>query len=143
MPVRDHVLSVLRDAFERHGAVGMCSLEVGLAGGGEPPGAVQLLTPGGSKLSLRWELRQAFVAWYVQQVAAGGGAASLLLDGLRRYEVAAVQRRVPGQGLPRAFLQADLDVLLPGNRGPAELLLGDAEVRGTERGGHGAAGGEG
>ena len=128
MAVCDHVLSVLKDCFERHGAVGMCSQELGLSSGEDPPGAVQLLTPTGAKLALRWELRQAFVAWFVQQLAAAGGGGSLLLDGLRRYEVAAVQRHAAGQGLPRSFLQADLDFVLPGDRTPAELLLGDAEV---------------
>lgn len=46
----------------------------------------------------------------LQQLAAGGGhggggGAGPLLDGLRRYEVAAVQRHAAGQGLPRSFLQ--------------------------------------
>lgn len=84
----------------------------------------------------RWELRAPFVAWFMQQLASGGGGhghqastGSLLLDGLRRYEVAEVQRHAAGQGLPRAFLQADLDFVLPGERAPEELLLGDAEVR--------------
>ena len=88
----------------------------------------------------RWELRAPFVAWFMQQLAAAGAAGhghqaasaagALLLDGLRRYEVAEVQRHAAGQGLPRAFLQADLDFVLPGERAPAELLLGDAEVGG-------------
>lgn len=52
MAARDHVLSVLRDCFQRHGAVPMCSQDVGLASDADPPGAVQLLTPAGSKLAL-------------------------------------------------------------------------------------------
>lgn len=71
----------------------------------------------------------------MQQLAAQPGhSASLLLDGLRRYEVAAVQRHAAGQGLPRAFLQADLDFVLPGERTVAEQLLGDAEVGWEEPG---------
>lgn len=50
--VRDHVLGTLRDAFQRHGAVPMASQELGLASDADPPGAVQLLTPAGSKLAL-------------------------------------------------------------------------------------------
>lgn len=38
------------------------------------------------------------------------------------------QRHAAGQGLPRSFLQADLDFVLPGEHSVAELLLGDAEV---------------
>lgn len=40
------------------------------------------------------------------------------------------QRHAAGQGLPRSFLQADLDFVLPGEHSMAELLLGDAEVGG-------------
>ena len=139
MAAREHVLAVLKECFQRHGAVGMCSQELGLADGEVPPGAVQLLTPAGTKLALRWELRQAFAAWFMQQLAASGGGGSLLLDGLRRYEVAAVQRRAAGQGLPRSFLQADLDFVLPGERTTAEQLLGDAEVGGCASGADEAA----
>lgn len=42
----------------------------------------------------------------MQALPAGGTGAGLLLDGLRRYEVAPVQRHAAGQGLPRSFLQA-------------------------------------
>lgn len=63
---------------------------------------------------------------------AKGGQGSLLLDGFRRYELSWVQRRVAGQaGLPRAYLQADLDFILPAARTPAEGLLGEAEVGGA------------
>ena len=99
MAAREHVLAVLRDCFQRHGAVAMTSQELGLAAEAEPPSAVQLLTPAGTKLSLRYELRAPFVAWLMQQLSAagqaGGGShsATLLLDGLRRYEIAAVQVR--------------------------------------------------
>lgn len=65
----------------------------------------------------------------MQQLSSGSAGGGLLLDGLRRYEVAAVQRHAAGQGLPRSFLQADLDLVLPGERSVAEQLLGDAEVR--------------
>ncbi|PSC69649.1 putative serine threonine-kinase GCN2 isoform B [Micractinium conductrix] len=128
MAAREHVVSVLREAFQRHGAVGMCSQELGMASMEDPPGAVQLLTAAGTKLALRWELRAAFAGWFMQALPAGGTGAGLLLDGLRRYEVAPVQRHAAGQGLPRSFLQADLDFILPGERTAAELLLGDAEV---------------
>lgn len=47
---------------------------------------------------------------------------------LRRYEVAWVRRRGVGRALPRAYLQADLDIVtLPGST-PSETLLADAEV---------------
>jgi hypothetical protein len=53
----------------------------------------------------------------------------MLVDGFRRYELSWVQRRVAGQaGLPRSYLQADLDFVLPAGRTPAEQLLGEAEV---------------
>ncbi len=96
MAAREHVLAVLRDCFQRHGAVPMASQELGLAGDSEPL-AVQLLTSAGTKLSLRYEMRTPFVAWLMQQLSTAGQAgssshgATLLLDGLRRYEVAAVQ----------------------------------------------------
>ena len=46
-----------------------------------------------------------------------------------------MQRRSPGQGLPRSYLQADLDFLLPGGGTTEEQLLGDSEVgrRGAQR----------
>lgn len=97
MAAREHVLAVLRDCFQRHGAVAMASQELGLAGEGDPLMAVQLLTPAGTKLSLRYEMRTPFAAWLMQQLAAAGQAgssshsATLLLDGLRRYEIAEVQ----------------------------------------------------
>ena len=96
---------------------------------------MQLLTPAGTKLALRYEMRQPFAEWVVAQVAAGaarGGAGALLLEGLRRFEVAGVQRRAPGQGLPRSYLQADLDFLLPSASCPQAQATGEAEV-GRER----------
>lgn len=75
MAAREHVVSVLRDCFQRHGAVGMCSQELGLASGDDPPGAVHLLTAAGTKLALRWELRSGFAAWFMRVCAlsrAGG-----------------------------------------------------------------------
>ncbi len=61
---------------------------------------------------------------------AKGGVGSMLVDGFRRYELSWVQRRVAGQaGLPRSYLQADLDLILPPGRTPTEQLLGEAEVR--------------
>lgn len=107
MAAREHVLAVLRDCFQRHGAVPMASQELGLAGEAEPL-AVQLLTSAGTKLSLRYEMRTPFVAWLMQQLSTAGQAgssshgATLLLDGLRRYEIAAVQvgdfKGVDGRG---------------------------------------------
>ena len=67
------------------------------------------------------------MAWALGQVAQGGAGAALL-DGLRRHEVACVQRRAPGQALPKSHLQADFDVLHPAVGSTAEQLLGEAEV---------------
>ncbi len=78
MAAREHVVSVLRDCFQRHGAVGMCSQELGLASGDDPPGAVHLLTAAGTKLALRWELRSGFAAWFMR-VRAPSWAVGVLL----------------------------------------------------------------
>lgn len=65
----------------------------------------------------------------LRQVAKGGSG-GVFVEGFRRYELSWVQRRVAGQaGLPRSYLQADLDFILPAGRTHAEQLLGEAEVR--------------
>lgn len=127
MAVRDHVVGVVNDCFARRGSVAMSSQEIGYSSADEPKGVMQLLAPTGTRLALRYELRQPYVHWALTQIAQGGPGAALL-DGLRRHEVAAVQRRAPGQGLPRGHLQADLDLLQPGGGSTVEQLLGEAEV---------------
>lgn len=112
---RERVLSALRSSFSRHGAVPMSSVEIGGASPDNPTTAAQMLSPHGRRLQLRYELRQPFVGWVVEQVASGAGAA--LLEGFRRYEISGVHRSGGAQGLPRSHLQADLDILTPGSSG--------------------------
>lgn len=47
---------------------------------------------------------------------------------MRRYEVAAVRRRAVGRALPRAYLQADLDLVAPPAASLNEAALAEAEV---------------
>ncbi len=47
---------------------------------------------------------------------------------MRRYEIADVQRRAAGIGVPSSFLQADLDIVSPGGATLTEQTLADAEV---------------
>ena len=50
------------------------------------------------------------------------------LDAMRRYEVASVRRRAVGRALPRAYLQADLDIVSPPATSLTEAALAEAEV---------------
>ena len=47
---------------------------------------------------------------------------------MRRYEVASVRRRAVGRALPRAYLQADLDLVAPPAASLTEAALAEAEV---------------
>jgi len=47
---------------------------------------------------------------------------------MRRYEIADVQRRAAGIGVPSSFLQADLDIVSPSGLTVTEQTLADAEV---------------
>jgi serine/threonine protein kinase/histidyl-tRNA synthetase len=128
---RERVLSALRSSFTRHGAVSMASMEVGLATPDDPKTAAQVLSRGGERMALRYELRQPFIAWVVTQVTSGAGSA--LLEGFRRYEIADVHRHGggnSGNGAPRSHLQADLDVLIPAPASAAarEPPVAEAEV---------------
>jgi len=124
---RERALSTLRAGFLRHGAVAMCSAEIGAPSPDQPNAAVQVLSRSGQQVALRHELRQPFAAWVVGQVASGDGAA--LIEGFRRYELANVYRRDPRGGPPRAHLQADFDVLTPpAPPGSKEPPITEAEV---------------
>lgn len=50
------------------------------------------------------------------------------MEAMRRYEVAAVRRRAVGHALPRAYLQADLDLVAPPAASLTEAALAEAEV---------------
>lgn len=50
---------------------------------------------------------------------------------MRRYEVAWVRRKAPGRALPRAYLQADLDMLGPTGLSTLEAALLEAEAAKT------------
>lgn len=50
------------------------------------------------------------------------------MEAMRRFEVAWVRRRGVGRALPRAYLQADLDVVNPAGQNSGEKLLAEAEV---------------
>jgi len=133
---RERVLNALRASFNRHGAVSMSSMEVGLATPDDPKTAVQVLSRSGDKMTLRYELRQPFIAWVASQVTSGAGSA--LLEGFRRYEIAGVHRHgnsggtgnVGNGGAPRCHLQADLDVLTPSpaSSSSREPPVAEAEV---------------
>ena len=110
---RDKVAAAMEDAFGKRGAVQTVSLDVGVASGEEPKGSTSVLTTSANKLVLRADLRVPFALWVMQRIASGGPASAQLLDGLRRYEIAPVQRNIPGQPVPRSFLVADFDIITP------------------------------
>lgn len=131
---RERVLNALRSSFNRHGAVSMSSMEVGLATPDDPKTAAQVLSRGGERMALRYELRQPFIAWVASQVTSGAGSA--LLEGFRRYEIAGIHRHGgngggsgSNGGAPRGRLQADLDVLTPS---PASSSLREPPVSEAE-----------
>jgi serine/threonine protein kinase/histidyl-tRNA synthetase len=133
---REKVLTALRSSFTRHGAVSMSSMEVGLATPDDPKTSAQVLSRGGERMALRYELRQPFIAWVASQVTSGAGSA--LLEGFRRYEIAGVHRSHGAgsgsgtsnnnNGAPRGHLQADLDILTPASSGGREPPVAEAEV---------------
>ena len=71
MDARDHVVSLIRDVFGRHGAVPMSSASLGYitAAEAERGAAAVLLAPGGTRIALRHEMRQPFAAWLARQAA--------------------------------------------------------------------------
>jgi hypothetical protein len=42
MAARDHIVDCVKEVFARHGAVPMCSLDVGFATADDPKGAMQV-----------------------------------------------------------------------------------------------------
>jgi hypothetical protein len=148
----EEVVKVVKDVAALHGAVHMSSAPMGLSHHGLPQDAVRLLAPSGAVVALRYEVRYPLAAWFAQQaaLAAGGigaggaggafsaalaslGAASVLEQGLKRWEVCRVQRAGRGGGgLPASYLTADFDVVSPSAVGTGgavrERLLAEAEV---------------
>ncbi|CAL8462314.1 g1847 [Coccomyxa elongata] len=124
---RNAVVDVIQRVFEVHGAVPMDSTDIGFCPIDAPTDIAAMLSTSGARLAMRYELRAPFAAWLARQAAAGVRSAAFL-EAMRRYEVAWVRRRGVGRALPRAYLQADLDIVtLPGST-PSETLLADAEV---------------
>ncbi|KAK9906778.1 hypothetical protein WJX75_007809 [Coccomyxa subellipsoidea] len=124
---RNAVVDAIERVFEVHGAVPMDSSDVGFCPIDAPADIAAMLSTSGAQLAMRYELRAPFAAWLARQAAAGVRS-SAILEAMRRYEVAWVRRRGVGRCLPRAYLQADLDIVtLPGST-PSETLLADAEV---------------
>jgi translation initiation factor 2-alpha kinase 4 len=137
---RERVLNALRTSFNRHGAVSMFSMEIGLATPDDPKTAAQVLSRDGERMALRYELRQPFISWVASQVTSGAGSA--LLEGFKRYEIAGIHRHGGNSsgsanentsahgGAPRGHLQADLDVLIPSpaSSSSREPPVAEAEV---------------
>ncbi|CAK0752569.1 hypothetical protein CVIRNUC_002156 [Coccomyxa viridis] len=124
---RQAILETLESVFARHGAVPMDSSDIGFCPVDPPPDVAALLSTTGARLAMRYELRAPFAAWLARQ-AESHAHNPAIMESMRRYEVAWVRRRGVGRALPKAHLQADLDIAtLPGSS-PSETLLADAEV---------------
>ncbi|KAG2496142.1 hypothetical protein HYH03_005744 [Edaphochlamys debaryana] len=126
--VREDVIRAVRTVFECHGARSFYSSQIGYVHPGLGPDAVRLLSPHGSLLALRHEMRLPFALWLAQQaaMAPAGGA----LDTLRRYDISYVMRSGRARSLPSSFCQADLDLLHPavGSLTDRGRLLAEAEA---------------
>ncbi|KAK9831407.1 hypothetical protein WJX81_002476 [Elliptochloris bilobata] len=126
---REALVDVLRAVFASHGAVPMGSRELGFRAPGAPPDTAALLAASGARLAARHNLRSAFAAWLARRASEVAARWDLpVLEGLRRYEVGWVWRRGVGRAPPRAYLQADFDLISPPGLAPAEALLCDAEA---------------
>ncbi|KXZ55244.1 hypothetical protein GPECTOR_3g384 [Gonium pectorale] len=123
--VREAVVQVVRSAFECHGARSFYSSQVGYAYPGMAPDAVRLLSPHGSLLALRHEMRYPFAVWLVQQAALAPMAGGL--DTLRRYDISYVVRSGRARSLPSSYCQADLDLLHPAAGGGGSVTPGDRD----------------
>lgn len=106
---RSRALAAIREAFSRRGAISMTSLDIGAASG-EDPTALCVLARDGTKLALRYDLRQSFAAWVVQQAASHTIEGSAITEGFRRYEIATVHRHST-RSLLTNHLQADFDII--------------------------------
>lgn len=71
MEAQDHVVSLIREVFGRHGAVPMSSASLGYVTAEEAGrgAAAVLLAPCGTRMALRHEMRQPFAAWLARQAA--------------------------------------------------------------------------
>ena len=50
------------------------------------------------------------------------------IESLRRFEIAIVRRKGVGRALPKAYLQADLDILQPPTPDTTSKMLAEAEA---------------
>ena len=55
-------------------------------------------------------------------------AAHAGIESLRRFEIASVRRKGVGRALPKAYLQADLDILQPPTPDTTSKMLAEAEA---------------
>ena len=77
---------------------------------------------------LRYDGGKASYYFFNLTYALASAAGGEVLEAMRRFEVAQVRRRTVGRALPRAYLQADLDIVSPHSASTTERALAEAEV---------------
>ena len=123
---RTRVCDILCSVFKKSGAVEMTSKIVGPSQG-TSTSSVLSMTMTGQFISLRQEVRPCFVAWAVCSVL--NQDVSNFHDGFKRFEIASVFRASKDSSLPKSFLMADYDSLLPPiTVGKPHVPLGEAEL---------------
>ena len=67
-------------------------------------------------------------SWRILSTALLLPAAYAGIESLRRFEIASVRRKGVGRALPKAYLQADLDILQPQTPDTTSKMLAEAEA---------------
>lgn len=124
---RTELMKIFSREFRKAGAIEMGSRGVGVSVDASASSVIAM-TSHGDFIALRQELRSKFVEWALSRVIDGERSPSIQ-DGFKRYEISTIYRDSSHGFMPKSFMFADLDALIPlASTTGVNIPLGEAEL---------------
>ena len=124
---RTELMKIFSKEFRKAGAIEMGSKGVGVSVDASASSVIAM-TSHGDFIALRQELRSKFVEWALSRVI-DGERSPTLQDGFKRFEISTIYRDSSHGSMPKSFMFADLDALIPlASTTGINIPLGEAEL---------------